>query len=392
MLPLKGITVVSLEQAVAAPFATRQLADLGARVIKIERPGTGDFARNYDKTVKGMSSYFVWLNRSKESLTLDLKSPEAKQILSLLLEQADVLVQNLAPGSVERLGYGWKDLRINYPRLIMCNISGYGEDGPYRDKKAYDLLIQCEGGLTSITGTEETPSKVGISIADISAGMYAYTGILTALWTRERTGKGTRVDVSMLEALGEWMGHPLYYATFSQREPERTGLSHATIYPYGPFLSEDNKKVFISIQNNVEWIKFCSIVLEMSSLANDVCFQDNSLRVKNRAQLQSIIESVFNNLTFEEILKRLEVAQIANAQMKTVREFAEHPQLKARDRWRTVDSPVGLLPTLIPPAQLEGMDYMLKPIPTLGGDTISILQELGFSLDTIEQWRSESII
>ncbi len=392
MLPLEGITVVSLEQAVAAPFATRQLADLGARVIKIERPGTGDFARHYDNAVNGMSSYFTWLNRSKESVTLDLKRTESRHILDLLLGQADVLAQNLAPGAVERLGYGWGTLKDKYPRLIMANISGYGPDGPYRDRKAYDLLIQCETGLTSMTGTADAPSKVGISIADIAAGMYAYTGILTALLTRARTGAGTRVDVSMLEALGEWMSHPLYYSMFTKREPARTGLSHATIYPYGPFSVAGNKQIFVAVQNDREWENFCSIVLKMPFLANEVRFQSNAHRVKNRFELKEIIEAVFEQLSLEVVMERLEAANVATAHMNSVLEFAEHPQLTARNRWHSVESPVGPLPALCPPVQLEGMGVKMGSIPELGEHTLAILQQLGFAPDAVEELRVKGVI
>ncbi|WP_369405478.1 CaiB/BaiF CoA transferase family protein [Aneurinibacillus tyrosinisolvens] len=266
MLPLEGITVVSLEQAIAAPFATRQLADLGARVIKIERPDVGDFARQYDTTVNGISSHFVWTNRSKQSIELDLKTEESQQILLDLLAKADVFVQNLAPGAIDRLGFSPVELREKFPGLIICGISGYGTEGPYRDKKAYDLLIQCESGLVSLTGTAEAPSKVGISIADIAAGMYAYTGILTALLQRQKTGEGTVLEVSMLEALGEWMGYPLYYTHYGEKEPQRTGARHATIYPYGPFPAKDNKTVFFGIQNEREWAQFCEWCLSSRKL------------------------------------------------------------------------------------------------------------------------------
>jgi itaconate CoA-transferase len=385
MLPLEGLTIVSLEQAVAAPFATRQLADLGARVIKVERPGVGDFARQYDKTVRGLASHFVWCNRSKESLTLDLKKPEATIILDKLLENADVFIQNLAPGAVERLGYSPSVLQEKYPQLIICGISGYGESGPYRYKKAYDLLIQCEAGLVSVTGTKDTPSKVGISIADICAGMYAYTGILTALIAREKTGKGTFFEVSMLEALGEWMGYPMYYATYGGIDPDRTGASHATIYPYGPFNSGDGKKVFLGLQNEREWIRFCKEVLKLPEIGSDYRFESNSKRVENRDELKSVIEEVFNSLTAAQIVERLEEAQIANARMNTMKEFFEHPQFYARNRFLEVDSPVGRIKALRPPVTMEGMDTVMKPIPKLGEHNVSILRELGFEAETIDQ-------
>ncbi|WCK56350.1 CaiB/BaiF CoA-transferase family protein [Aneurinibacillus sp. Ricciae_BoGa-3] len=392
MLPLEGITVVSLEQAVAAPFATRQLADLGARVIKIERPEVGDFARQYDSTVKGMSSHFIWCNRSKESLTLNLKKPEAKQVLDELLEKADVFIQNLAPGAVHRLGYSPASLLERYPELIVCSISGYGESGPYRDKKAYDLLIQCEAGVVSITGTEETPSKTGISIADICAGMYAYSGILTALLARAKSGKGTILEVSMLEALGEWMGYPMYYAGYGGNDPKRTGASHATIYPYGSFPTGDGKTIFLGIQNEREWDRFCENVLQQPNLKEDARFINNSNRDLNRHLLKPIIDTAFKKLTSDEIIDRLDTAQIANARMNTMKEFFEHPQLEARNRWRTIDSPVGLLRSLIPPVTMKEMEIVMKPIPELGEHNELILKELGFEKETINDWREQGVI
>src|SRR5687767_10979583 len=295
MRPLEGVTVVALEQAVAAPLATRHLADLGARVIKIERPGVGDFARSYDTTVRGMSSHFVWLNRSKESLTLNLKDTDAEQILSRLLSRADVFVQNLAPGAAARLSLGSDRLRQSYPALVVCNISGYGDSGPYRDKKAYDLLIQSEAGVLSVTGTEQEPCKVGISIADIAAGMYAYSGILTALLCRHRTGQGTAVDVSMLEALGEWMSYPAYY-TYGGQAPPRSGARHAVIAPYGPFQSRDGKSVYLGIQNEREWERFCRLVLQRPELAVDARFATNINRVAHRRELHDVIDDVFTRL------------------------------------------------------------------------------------------------
>ncbi|MEJ7872905.1 MAG: CaiB/BaiF CoA-transferase family protein, partial [Rubrobacteraceae bacterium] len=352
--PLEGITVVSLEQAVAAPFATRQLADLGARVIKVERPGAGDFARGYDETVNGLASHFVWLNRSKESLTLNLKQESAREVLEKLLAGADVFVHNLAPGAVERLGFGADRLRAEYPRITVCGISGYGSDGPYATKKAYDLLVQCEAGLVSITGTPETPSKVGISVADIAAGMYAYTGILTALFRRERIGEGASFEVSMLEALGEWMGFPGYFAGCGGKEPPRTGASHAAIAPYGPFECGDGDVVFLGIQNEREWALFCEVVLQRPELADDTRFASNSKRVENGEDLNGEIEAVLGTLSAEDALLRLDEANIANARMRTVQDFLDHPQLEARDRWREVGSPVGNLRALVPPVTLDG--------------------------------------
>jgi itaconate CoA-transferase len=391
MLPLEGITVVSLEQAVAAPFTTRQLADLGARVIKIERPGAGDFARGYDTTAHGMSSSFVWLNRSKESLTLDLKRPEAKLVLHRLLENADVFVQNLAPGATGRLGLGAAELRKEYPRLIVCDLSGYGSSGPYRDKKAYDLLIQAETGLISITGTEQTPSKAGISIADIACGMYGYSGILTALLVRSRSGEGVALETSLFDALGEWMSYATYYS-LGGAPPRRTGASHATIAPYGPSKSGDDKIVYLGLQNEREWKRFCEVVLHKPELATDFRYDSNAKRVQNREQLDVDIQEVFQNLTAAEIIARLEAAQIANARMNTVQEFVEHPQLKARNRWATVGSPVGPLLALLPPVKLENVDPVMKDVPAVGQHTDAILEELGFESKTIASWRQTGVI
>ena len=378
MLPLEGITVVSLEQAVAAPFATRQLADLGARVIKVERPGVGDFARGYDETVNGLASHFVWLNRSKESLALNLKEDGAKDVLRRLLARTDIFVHNLAPGATERLGFGADELRKENRRLIVCGISGYGSTGPYRNKKAYDLLVQCEVGLVSITGTPETPSKVGVSIADIAAGMYAYTGILSALYRRERTGEGATIEVSMLEALGEWMGFPAYFTGYGVSQPPRTGASHAAIAPYGPFEAGDGKTVFLGLQNEREWARFCEVALESPELATDSRFDSNSKRVEGGGELGEIIECAFEDLSSEEVLSRLEKAQIANARMRTVQEFLDHPQLEARDRWREFGSPVGPLRGLLPPAMLDGEEPMMSPVPEVGEQSETILAELGY--------------
>jgi itaconate CoA-transferase len=380
-LPLEGITVVSVEQAVAAPFATRQLADLGARVIKVERPGVGDFARGYDETVKGMASHFVWLNRSKESLALDLKRDGAKEALRKLIAGADVFVQNLAPGAAERLGFGAEELRGEHQRLVYCSVSGYGEGGPYTKKKAYDLLVQCEAGLVSITGTPETPSKVGISAADIAAGMYAYSGILSALLRRERTGEGATLKVSMLEALGEWMGFPAYFAGYGGEEPRRSGASHAAIAPYGPFGCGDGEVVFLGIQNEREWRRFCDEVLGREGMAEDERFDKNSKRVQYRNELHAEIERVFSGLSSEEIIARLEGAGVANARMRTVRQFLEHPQLEARNRWREFGSPVGPLRGLLPPATLAGVEPVMTPIPEVGEHNEKILSELGYGED-----------
>ena len=390
--PLDGITVVALEQAVAAPFASRQLADLGARVIKIERPRVGDFARHYDETVSGLSSHFVWLNRSKESLTLDLKQPVGVEILRALLAQADVFIQNLAPGAVERLGFGAERLRAEHPRLIFCGVSGYGTSGPYRDKKAYDLLAQCEVGLLSITGSPDAPAKVGISVADIAAGVYAFSGILTALYQRERTGQGCALDVSLFDALGEWMGYPAYFTAYGGEPPPRAGASHATIAPYGPFTAGDGRQINLSVQNEREWRAFCVGVLELPGLADDARFASNSQRVANRAALDEQIAAVFGSLTSEALVERLDRAQIANAHMNDLRDFWNHPQLEARDRWRQVDSPVGPLQALLPPVNLEGVEPRMDAIPAVGQHTDAILSALGYDETRIAELRAAGVI
>jgi itaconate CoA-transferase len=391
MLPLAGITVVSLEQAVAAPFATRQLADLGARVIKIERPDVGDFARGYDAAVRGLSSHFVWLNRSKESLTFDLKRAEAIEVLHRLLAKADVFVQNLAPGATERLGFVTRELRKKYPRLILCDLSGYGSSGPYRDKKAYDMLIQAETGLISITGTPETPCKVGISVADIACGMYAYSGILTALLVRSKTGEGVALETSLFDSLGEWMSYAGYYS-FGGTAPQRSGANHATIAPYGPVMSGDAKVVYLGLQNEREWKKFCEVVLQCPELFADPRFDSNAKRIQNRPQLDQAMREVFEKLTAAQIIARLEEAQIANARLNTVQEFVEHPQLKARGRWGTVESPAGPLPALFPPVTIENVETVMKEVPALGQQTDAILGEFGFDSETIAGWRRDKII
>jgi itaconate CoA-transferase len=390
--PLKDILVVAVEQAVAAPFATRQLADLGARVIKIERPHGGDFARGYDTTVKGLSSYFVWLNRSKESLTLDLKHEQSGPILADLLGRADVFVQNLAPGAADRIGAGTADLRARYPRLIVCNVSGYGTSGPYASKKAYDLLVQSEVGLLSITGTESAPVKVGISIADIAAGMYSYSGILAALIERGRTGRGATVDVSLFDSLAEWMSAPAYYTKYGGTPPARTGANHASIAPYGPFRGADGRDVYLGIQNAREWERFCCDVLGRPALAHDERFVSNSRRVQNREALHQQIDDVFGTLSAEEIIGRLESAQIAYARMNSVEAFLDHPQLAGRGRWREVDSPAGPLSALLPPTGLDGVDPPMGAVPALGEHSDAILGELGFDTDAIARLRAQGVV
>jgi itaconate CoA-transferase len=390
--PLDGITVVSLEHAIAAPFCTRQLADLGARVIKVERPGAGDFARNYDHRTQGLASHFVWTNRSKESFALDLKQPEALAALKDLIAKADVLVQNLAPGAAARMGLGYEALSERHPGLIVCDISGYGNDGPYRDKKAYDLLVQSEAGFLSITGTPEEPCKAGNSIADIAAGMYAYTSILAALLQRAQTGRGSRIDVSMLEALGEWMGFPMYYAYEGQPAPRRAGASHATIYPYGPFEAGDGKTVMLGLQNEREWKAFCDKVLLRPELATDPRFDLNPKRSEHRVELKRIILEVFGQLGAEQVIARLEEAQIANAHVNTVGELWNHPQLKARDRFRTIGSPAGELVALLPPGVNSSFDYRMDAVPAVGQHGEAILRELGRSEDQIASMRTAGAI
>jgi formyl-CoA transferase len=390
--PLSGITVVTLEHAIAAPFCTRQLADLGARVIKIERPGSGDFARAYDHRTHGLASHFVWTNRSKESLTLDLKQPEALAVLGELIAKADVLVQNLAPGAAARMGLGFDTLSQKHPRLVVCDISGYGGDGPYRDKKAYDLLIQSEAAFLSITGTPDEPSKAGNSIADIAAGMYAYTGVLSALLQRHQTGRGSHVEVSMLEALTEWMGFPMYYAYEGQTPPSRNGASHATIYPYGPFEAGDGRVVMLGLQNEREWKLFCDKVLRQPELASDSRFDANVRRTENRTELRRIIVDAFSSMTAAEVVSRLDEAQIANAAVNQVADLWSHPQLHARQRFCSIGSPAGPLQALLPPATSNDYDCRMDPVPGLGEHSETILRELGRSDADIKALRQGNVI
>ncbi len=392
MLPLDGVTVVSLEQAVSAPFATRQLADLGAVVIKIERPGGGDFARYYDETVHGLSSHFVWLNRSKKSFTLDIKHPLASEVLRRLIARADVLVQNLAPGAAARAGLDATELAQHYPRLIQCNISGYGKGGPYEHKKAYDLLVQCETGVVSTTGSAAGMAKVGVSIADIAAGMYAYSGILTALYQREKSGRGTLLDVSLFDALGEWMGYPAYYTAYGGSAPPRTGLSHATIAPYGPYATGDQQWVMLGIQNEREWQGFCQQVIRKPELAGDDRFCGNSQRVANREEMDGYIAAAFSQLSATEVIARLDAAKIANARINTMQEFWDHPQLRARDRWRTIGSPAGPLQALLPPVVMQGTDVRMDAVPAVGEHNHEILRTLGYRDDDIARFEAELVI
>lgn len=388
MLPLEGITVVSMEQAVAAPFASRQLADLGARVIKIERPGSGDFARGYDETVHGQSSYFVWLNRSKESLTLDVKVPAGRAILHELLAGADVLLNNLGPGAMARLGLDAATLAETYPRLVHATISGYGTTGAWADRKAYDLLVQSEAGLVSITGEPDNVARVGISVADIAAGMYAYSGILTALLHRATTGVTVPVEVSLFEALAEWMGSPAYYTKYGGTSPKRVGAQHATIAPYGPFTSAEDDIVMLSVQNAREWRAFCAIVMDDATLADHELFATNSARCAHRAELNATIGSRFAELATAEATSLLDRARIANARVNTLAEFLEHPALSSRERWVTVDSPGGAIQALKPPASLGGIEPHMGAIPALGAHTDAIVTSLGRSPEEIASLRS----
>jgi len=392
MRALEGVTVVTLEHAIAAPFCTRQLADLGARVIKVERPGVGDFARAYDGRVRGLASHFVWTNRSKESLTLDVKHPEAAAILDKLLARADVLVQNLAPGAAARLGLSYEALAPKHPKLIVCDISGYGADGPYRDKKAYDLLIQSESGFVSITGSPDQPAKAGCSIADIAAGMYAYTNILAALIERGRTGHGKGIDVSMLESMVEWMSYPLYYAFDGAEPPPRAGAAHATIYPYGPFPTGDGKTVMLGLQNEREWQVFCAKVMGKPELATDARFASNAKRTASREALRELIVAAFAGLTAEQVVARLDEAQIANARVNTMADVWEHPQLKARGRWLQVDTPAGPIPALLPPGVPDAASTRIDAVPALGQHSNAILEELGYAEAAIARLAAEKAI
>ncbi|WP_193086641.1 CaiB/BaiF CoA transferase family protein [Brevibacterium aurantiacum] len=391
-LPLSGITVISCEQAVAAPFASRQLADLGARVIKIERPGTGDFARGYDTTVNGMSSHFVWINRNKESLSLDLKQTQRKAILKDLVAEADVFIQNFAPGAAERLGFGAEELRGINDRLIYASISGYGPSGPYKDAKAYDALVQAEAGLVSVTGTEDHPAKTGISTADISAGMYTYSGILTALFNRERTGEGTTLQISLFDSLVEWMGYPLYFTKGGGTRPTRAGTSHAAIAPYGAFTCGDGTQIMLAIQNEREWKSFASRVLDRPDMVTDERFDRAAHRYAHRDELQTIIEAVFADLTGVQADELLETASVAHSRQRDMTEIADHPQLVERDRWQEVGSPVGPIQMLVPPVEMSGVKPRMDPIPGVGEHSADILGGLGFSPEKIAELQSEGVI
>lgn len=392
MRPLEGITVIALEHAVAAPFCTRQLADLGARVIKIERPGGGDFARAYDGRVRGLSSSFVWLNRSKESLTLDVKHPKARAILEKLLSQADVLVQNLAPGASARLGLSYEALKETYPRLIVCDVSGYGDVGPYRNKKAYDLLVQAEAGILSLTGTPDAPSRAGLPVVDVSAGMYAYSNVLAALIARGKTGRGCRIDVALFETAIEWLSFPLYFSFDGAPQPPRTGSSHAAVYPYGPFPAGDGKIVMLGLQNEREWKTFCEKVLLRPELVADTRFDSNPKRVTSRQELDAIIIQAFAGLTADDVVTRLDAAGIANARMNGMHDVWVHPQLKARGRWTEVDTPAGKIPALRPPGVPENVSVRMDPVPAVGQHTDAILREMGYDAAAITELRTAGAI
>jgi crotonobetainyl-CoA:carnitine CoA-transferase CaiB-like acyl-CoA transferase len=391
-LPFEGVTVLSLEQAVAAPFATRQLADLGARVIKIERPGAADFARGYDRTVRGQSSYFVWLNRSKESLSLDLKSPGGLAILGELLAESDVRVQNLAPGAATRMGLDTDSLAARFPKLIYCQISGFGSDGPWADRKAYDLLVQAECGLVSITGTPADIAKTAISIADIAAGMYAFTGIQTALYTRAITGRAPTVSVSLFDALAEWMGSPTYYTMYGGSAPERVGAQHATIAPYGPYTASDGTSLLIAIQNDREWTRFCAVVLGAPALATLAEYATNSDRVVHRDELNEVITKRFSEFGAPELVGMLEQSQVAYASPNTMRQFLDHPVPRERDRWRSVDTPAGPIEALLPPATIGGFQPQMGPVPALGEHTEQILRGLGRDAEEIDRLKASNVI
>jgi len=390
--PLDGVTVVALEQVIAGPFCTRQLAELGARVIKIERPGVGDQSRSMDRTVHGLSSHFVWTNRSKESLALDVKHPQAQEILARLLATADVFVQNLAPGAAERLGLGAAQLRARDPRLVWCGISGYGPTGPYADKRAYDLLVQCEAGLLSVTGTTDAPAKAGIPVADIAAGMYALSSILAALLRREREGVGATLDITMFESLGEWMGFPAYFTAYGGSPPPRSGAYHATIVPYGPFTAGDGKTVFLSIQNEREFARFCGQVLRKAALAQDPKFSSSPARVANRDAMHAEIERVFATLTAEQVVERLETAGVANARLNCMQEFWDHPQLAARDRWREIGTEGGPVRAAKVPLNLSDFEPRMDDVPALGQHSRPVLLGLGFTEAEIARFASEKLI
>lgn len=390
--PLAGITVLSIEQAVAAPFATRQLADMGARVIKVERPGNGDFARDYDTTVNGLSSHFVWLNRSKESIALDLKQPKSREIMDRLLADSDIFVQNLAPLAAERLGFGATALRTRFPRLITCSVTGYGPTGPFKDAKAYDLLIQAESGLVSITGSKDAPAKTGIPTADIGAGMYAFAGLLAALYTRERTGRGSHVEINLFDSLIEWMGYPLYYTQYGGTAPTRSGMSHAAIAPYGTYIAADGIEIVMSVQNDREWASFCALVIDRPGFSTDNRFSTGSSRVKNRKKLDAIIRKSFASESGRDMESRLTLANIAHSRVRTVADVLSHPQLVARNRWRTVQTSAGPMRAILPAMTLGDYEARMDPVPSVGEHTEAILESIGYASTAREILVQEEVI
>jgi crotonobetainyl-CoA:carnitine CoA-transferase CaiB-like acyl-CoA transferase len=390
-LPLEGMLVVSLEQAVAAPLAGRHLADLGARVVKVERVDGGDFGRSYDDVVRGMASHFVWLNRGKESLALDLKADSGREVLSRLLERADVFLHNLGPGAVDRLGFDSATLRERHPRLVVCAMSGYGSTGPYRDKRAYDLLVQSEAALVSVTGTPEHPAKAGVPVADIAAGMYAFSNILAALVHRERTGEGTAFEVTMFDAVAEWMGHPLHAADHTGVQPPRVGLSHPVIAPYDAYKTADGHQVVIGVQNDREWARLARDVLERPELASDAGFATNVARVRNRARVDGVVAEAIARMSIDEAVAALDAAQIASARLNEVADLLAHPQLEARDRWRSVQTPVGAIRALRSAVEPVGESPM-EPVPALGEHTDAILAELGYSPDEVARLRDKAAV
>lgn len=390
--PLEGIVILSFEHAIAAPLCTRQLAELGARVIKIERRETGDFARSYDSRTKGQSSHFVWTNRSKESLTLDLKNRQAPEILDRLLSKADVLVQNLAPSAMDKLGLGYNSLKTRYEKLIVCNISGYGTDGPFKDRKAYDLLVQAESGFLSITGTDKDLVKSGISIADIAAGMHAFSAILAAIIERGKSGKGSCIDISMLEAMVEWMGFPLLYSYDGATPPKRTGSDHASIYPYGVFETSDSETLMIGLQNEREWGKFCDIVLKIPQLIDDPRFSTNTDRSINRGALKDLIQSIFGNQSTRDLIFRLKSADIAYATVNDMDKVWNHEQLNNLNRLIVTDTPEGEVSTFLPPTNNSEFDPVISAVPALGEHSKKILSELGFASSEIQVFQYNKVI
>jgi itaconate CoA-transferase len=390
--PLAGIRVVALEQAVAGPLCTRHLADLGADVIKIERPDGGDFARRYDTAVKGESSYFVWLNRNKRSLTLNVKHASAPDILHRLLEHADVFVQNFGPGAVDRLGLGSSELRTRYPRLVVCNISGYGTGGPYETKKAFDLLLQGETGVISTTGSGDQLAKLGISVGDIGAGVYGAMSVLAALFERNSTGAGKVVETSLFDALAEWMGFPAYYTMYSGKPPARAGTRHATVVPYGSYRCGDGQLVLFAVQTDAQWGAFCRIVCEHPEWERDPRFDTSPSRRVNRDVLEQMIEDAFATFTRAQITERLEAADIPYGDLNEISQFLEHPQLTARDRWREVGSPAGPLKAILPPFIMEGYEPRMDPIPSIGEQTDEILSEIEYTTGEIATLRAEHAI